>query len=73
MNAKYSWHAAYRTAIFETNSAVMSQRIDEALSAFEERRLAPVETGSDEDRALEYAERSILALKAERVDSFEAQ
>ena len=51
----------------------MPLRIFDALSAIEERRLRPVDTGSDEERALENAKQSILTLKAERVDSFEAQ
>jgi len=73
MDDTYPWQAAYRAAVLETDPAAMTLRIYEALSAIEQRRLSPVEPGSDEEHALENAERSILTLKAEWVDSFEAQ
>jgi hypothetical protein len=46
----------------------LSLRICEALAAIEQRRLSDLEPGSEEDRALEDAERGLLALKAERID-----
>jgi hypothetical protein len=69
MNEMYSWQAAYRAAILETDNAAMPVRIYEALAAIEQRRLSDLEPGSDEERALEDAERGLLALKAERIDS----
>ena len=69
MNEKYTWQAAYRAAISETDNAAIPLRIYEALAAFEQRRLSDLEPGSDEERALEDAERGLLALKAERLDS----
>lgn len=73
MKPKYPWQALYLAAILETDNAAMPLRIHEALSAIEQRRLSPIEPGSEEERALERAERGILTLKAERVDRFAAQ
>jgi hypothetical protein len=69
MKEKYIWQATYQAAILETDNAAMSLRIYEALAAVEQRRLSYLEPGSEEDRALEDAERSLRALKAERLDS----
>jgi hypothetical protein len=69
MKEKYSWQAAYRAAILETDNAAIPLRIYEALAAFEQRRLSDLKPGSEEDRALEDAERGLLALKADRLDS----
>ena len=69
MKEKYIWQATYQAAILETDNAAMSLRIYEALAAIEQRRLSYLEPGSEEDRALEDAERSLRALKAERLDS----
>ena len=41
----------------ETDNAAIPQRIYEALAAIEQRRLSDLEPGSEEDRALEKAER----------------
>ena len=68
MKEKYSWQPAYQAATLETDDAAMSLRICEALAAIEQRRLSDLEPGSEEDRALEDAERGLLALKAERID-----
>jgi hypothetical protein len=70
MSERYLWQAAYRAAILETDNAAIPQRIYEALAAIEQRRLSDLEPGSEEDRALEEAERGLLALKAERMDPF---
>jgi hypothetical protein len=67
MDEKYTWQAAYKAAILETDNFVMPLRIYEALAAIEQRRLSDLEPGSDEERALEDAERGLLALKAERL------
>ena len=68
MNETYTWQAAYRAAILETDNAAIPLRIYEALAAIEQRRLSDLEPGSEEDRSLEDAERGLLALKAERID-----
>jgi hypothetical protein len=68
MNETYTWQAAYRAAILETDNAAIPLRIYEALAAIEQRRLSDLEPDSEEDRALEDAERGLLALKAERID-----
>jgi hypothetical protein len=68
MIEKYPWQAAYQAAILETDDAAMSLRIYEALAAIEQRRLSELEPDSEEDRALEAAQRGLLALKAERTD-----
>ena len=70
MTDRYLWQAAYRAAIFEKDNAAIPLRIYEALAAIEQRRLSDLEPGSEEDRALEEAERGLLALKAERMDPF---
>jgi hypothetical protein len=68
MNEKYSWQTEYQAALLETDKAAMSLRIYEALAAIEQRRLSYLEIDGEEDRALEEAERGLLALKAERID-----
>jgi hypothetical protein len=68
MSERYIWQAAYQAAVSETDNAALPQRIYEALAALEQRRLSDLEPGSEEDRALEDAERGLLALKAERID-----
>lgn len=70
MNEKYIWQAAYKAAILETDNAVMPLRIYEALAAIEQRRLSDLEPDSEEERALEDAERGLRALKAERLNPF---
>jgi hypothetical protein len=69
MKEKYTWQAAYQAAILETDNAAMSIRIYEALAAIEQRRLSYLEPDGEEDRALEAAERGLLALKTERLDA----
>jgi hypothetical protein len=68
MVERYPWQAAYQAAILETEDAALSLRIYEALAAIEQRRLSDLEPDSEEDRALEAAERGLWALKAERID-----
>ncbi len=64
--ATYSWQPFYLSAVLETNSALMANRIYEAFAAIEQRRLSLIETGGIEDRAMEDAQRGLLTLKAER-------
>jgi hypothetical protein len=68
MEERYPWHAAYQAAILETDNAAIPLRIYEALAAIEQRRLSFLEIDAEEERALEDAERGLLALKAERLD-----
>jgi hypothetical protein len=69
MEERYSWYATYQAAILETDDATISLRIYEALAAIEQRRLSYLEIDAEEERALEDAERGLLALKAERLDN----
>jgi hypothetical protein len=66
----YSWQSVYVQALLETDDSLMTERIYEATSALEQRRLNPVESNSDEDCALNKAEAGIKALITERMDSF---
>jgi hypothetical protein len=68
MEERYLWHAAYQAAILETDDAAISLKIYEALAAIEQRRLSYLDIDEEEGRALEDAERGLLALKAERLD-----
>jgi hypothetical protein len=70
MSERYIWQAAYKAAVLETDNAAIPLRIYEALAAIEQRRLSDLEPGSEEDCAMEDAERGLLALKAERMDPF---
>jgi hypothetical protein len=64
--ATYSWQPTYLSAVLETDDAAMPGRIYEALAAIEQRRLSPIEAGGPEERAMEDAQRGLLALKDER-------
>jgi hypothetical protein len=64
----YDWQQPYTAAIWETDDLLMEGRICEALSAVEERRLSPVEVGSDEDHALTEADTGIQGLITERTE-----
>ena len=66
----YSWQSVYVQALLETDDSLMTERIYEAISALEQRRLNPVESNSDEDCALNKAEAGIKALITERMDRF---
>jgi hypothetical protein len=66
----YGWQSVYVRAILESDDLLITGRIYEALSALEQRRLSPVESNSDEDRALKNAEAGIKALITERVERF---
>jgi hypothetical protein len=68
MVEQYLWQVAYRAAVLETDDAAMPLRIHEALAAIAQRRLRYREIDDEENRALEDAERGLLAFKAERVD-----
>jgi hypothetical protein len=66
----YGWQSVYAQAILETDDLLLTERIYEAISAIEQRRLCPVESNSDEDCALNDAEAGIKALITERTDRF---
>ena len=52
----------------ETDDLLINERIYEAITALEQRRLSPVESSSDEGRALNDADVGIKALITERAD-----
>jgi hypothetical protein len=64
----YAWQSVYVRAILETDNSLITGRIDEGLSAIEQRRLSPIERDSDEDCALNDAEVKIKSLITERMD-----
>lgn len=53
-------------AVLETDDALMSTRIYEALAAIEQRLLSPIEAEYEEHIAIENAQRALLTLKVER-------
>jgi hypothetical protein len=64
----YDWQQPYTAAIWETDNLLKEGRISEALSAVEERRLSPVQAGSDEGHALAEADAGIQNLITERTE-----
>ena len=64
----YLWQNAYMAAVCGTDNGLMMIRIYEALAAIEQRRLTPVEPGSEEERALEAAETGLRSLITERTE-----
>jgi hypothetical protein len=66
----YGWQSVYVQALLETDDSLMTERIYEAISALEQRRLSPVENNSDEDCALNKTEAGIKALITERMERF---
>jgi len=71
MSELYSWQAAYKSAISETEPASLVLKIFEARSAFQQRRLSPME--GDEERALAGAEAVLRLLRGEWLDSYEVR
>jgi hypothetical protein len=66
-HAVYLWRDAYQAAVCETDDSLIPGRILEARSAIEQRLLSPIETDSEEYRAIKNAEKALEILKAERV------
>jgi hypothetical protein len=62
----YLWLPAYMSAVLETEHDLMPNRIYEALAAIEQRRPSLIATDGVEERAMEDAQRGLLALKVER-------
>jgi hypothetical protein len=63
----YLWQQDYIAAILETDDAKLPHLIYEAIAAIEQRLLSPVEPGSQEEKALEAAEKLLAWLKADRL------
>jgi hypothetical protein len=63
----YSWQPAYTAATFETDSAILCDRIKEALEVMRARAYA-VGIGSPEYHALQNAKHALGTLIAERAD-----
>jgi hypothetical protein len=68
----YLWQTVYLAAVLETDNSAMPTRIYEALAAIEQRLLSPIEEDGTEYKAIEGAQRGLLALKAERTGSISA-
>jgi hypothetical protein len=63
----YLWYESYLNAICETDETRKAGRILEARSALEERLLSPVQPGSDEEGAIQTAQRELRMLTPERI------
>ena len=64
----YSWQQDYIAALLETDDARLPHLIYEAIAAIEQRLLSPVEAGSQEEQALEAAQKLLAIIKAEKLD-----
>jgi hypothetical protein len=59
----YLWQDDYIAALAETDPVRQLQRVYQAIVAIEQRRLSPVESGSEENQAIERAEKALMILK----------
>jgi hypothetical protein len=59
----YSWQEDYIAALAEMDPAKQRQYVYRAKAALEQRRLSPMEPGSEECVAIERAERALEILK----------
>ena len=59
----YLWQDDYIAALAEMDPAKKRERVYKAVVAIEQRRLSPLEPGSDESQAVERAERALEILK----------
>jgi hypothetical protein len=59
----YLWQDDYIAALAEMDPAKQRERVYKAVVAIEQRRLSPVEPGSEEDQALQRAGRALEILK----------
>ena len=59
----YLWQDDYIAALAEMDPAKQRERVYKAVVAIEQRRLSPVEPGSEEDQALQRAEKALEILK----------
>jgi hypothetical protein len=65
----YSWRLAYVSAVLETDSALISERIFEALVAMAQRLSTPMLIDGPEHTAMKAARRGLAALRTGRVES----
>jgi hypothetical protein len=66
----YSWHAAYQSAVLETDSArILGWNFLEALVAIGRRLRTPILIDGPEHTAMKTARGGLAALTAERVES----
>lgn len=59
----YSWQDDYIAALAEMDPGKQRHYVYRAMAAIEQRRLSPLEPGSEEDQAIERAERALAILK----------
>lgn len=59
----YLWQDDYIAALAETNPEKQLRLVYHAMVALEQRRLSPLEPGSEEHQALERAEKALGILK----------
>lgn len=59
----YSWQDDYIAALAELDAEKQREYVYRAVSAIEQRRLSPLEPGSEEHQAIERAERALAILK----------
>jgi hypothetical protein len=59
----YSWQDDFIAAQAETDPVRLRRRLYQAIAAMEQRRLSPLEPDSEEQQALENAERALQILK----------
>ena len=59
----YSWQDDYLATIAETDPIKLRRRLYEAVAAIEQRRLSPIDPGTEEHQAIERAERALRILK----------
>ena len=65
----YLWQEDYIAALAETNPAKQRQFLYKAIVAIEQRRLSPLDPGSEEYKALERAEKALSLLKRRASES----
>lgn len=59
----YLWQHDYIAALAETDSTKQLRLVYHAIVALEQRRLSPLEPGSEEHQAIERAEKALAILK----------
>jgi hypothetical protein len=64
----YSWQLDYIAALLEVDESKANRRLYEAISAIEQRLLAPLEAGSADEVALRQAQRVIAVLRERPTD-----
>jgi hypothetical protein len=59
----YLWQDDYIATLVETDPAKQLRQVYHAMGAIEQRRLSPLEPGSEEHQAIERAEKALEILK----------